>query len=104
MVKTNLITTIRMALELAKCLDDNENVPEWCQEKIAVAKGMIVAVGDYIISQHAQGIEPHIAENATGGGTGSGGIATTDLGMGKSKSQVGSLFGGTFKQKKTKKK
>jgi len=107
MVKTNLITTIRMALELAKCLDDNENVPEWCQEKIAVAKGMIVAVGDYIISQHAQGIEPHVgtelAENATGGGTGSGGIATTDMSPGQ-RSQVGSLFGGTYQQPAKKRK
>ena len=105
MVKDNLLTTIRMSLELAKSLDDNEDLPEWCQEKIAVAKGMIVAVGDYILSQHEQGVQPHIAENASGGGTGSGAIAATPgMAGGKPKSQVGSLFGGTFNQKKSKKK
>ena len=82
MVKTNLVTTIRMALELAKHLDDDENVPEWCQEKIAVAKGMIVAVGDYIMSQHAQGIQPHVVENASAGATGAGAVATAVPGGG----------------------
>ena len=80
MAKTNLITTIRMSLELAKYLGDNDNLPEWCQEKLAVAKNMIVAVGDYIISQKEQGIDPKIdqvAENASGGGTSAGGIATS---------------------------
>ena len=81
MAKTNLVTTIRMSLELAKHLDDNDNLPEWCQEKLAVAKGMIVAVGDYIISQKAQGIDPKVdaglAEDASGGGTSSGGVATS---------------------------
>ena len=80
MAKTNLITTIRMALELAKHLDDNDNLPEWCQEKLAVAKNMVVAVGDYIISQKTQGIDPkvdQVAENASGGGTSAGGIATS---------------------------
>ena len=80
MAKTNLVTTIRMSLELAKHLDDNYNLPEWCQEKLAVAKGMIVAVGDYIISQKAQGIDPkvdQVAEDASGGGTSSGGVATS---------------------------
>ena len=64
MAKTNLVTTIRMSLELAKHLDDNDNLPEWCQEKLAVAKGMIVAVGDYIISQKAQGIDPKVDQVA----------------------------------------
>jgi len=80
MAKTNLITTIRMSLELAKHLDDNDNLPEWCQEKLAVAKNMIVAVGDYIISQKTQGIDPkvdQVAEDASGGGTSAGGIATS---------------------------
>jgi len=106
MVKDNLLTTIRMSLELAKSLDDNEDLPEWCQEKIAVAKGMIVAIGDYILSQHEQGVQPHIAEDGGMGGiTGSGAIAATPgIGGGKPKSQVGSLFGGTYKQKKSKKK
>ena len=108
MAKTNLITTIRMSLELAKHLSDDDNLPEWCQEKLAVAKNMIVAVGDYIISQKEQGIDPKIdqvAEDASGGGTSSGAIAATPgMAGGKPKSQVGSLFGGTFNQKKSTKK
>jgi hypothetical protein len=108
MAKTDLVTTIRMALELAKHIDDNDNLPEWCQEKLAVAKSMIVTVGDYIISQKKQGIDPkvdQVEEDATGGGTASGAIATTPLGsgVGIKRSQVGSLFGGTYKQKKSKK-
>jgi hypothetical protein len=102
MVKTNLITTIRTSLELAKHLDDNENVPEWCQEKIAVAKGMIVAVSDYIISQHKQGIQPHVAEDASGGGTSAAGIATSmggGAGFGKS---IFMSRSGTVKTKKKK--
>ena len=55
MVKNNLHTLVRMCIELAKSLDEHENVPEWAQEKIAVAKSMIVAVGDYMISQHEMG-------------------------------------------------
>jgi uncharacterized protein YeaC (DUF1315 family) len=60
MVKNNLHTLVRMSVELAKSLQGNENLPEWCQEKIAVAKSMIVAVGDYMISQHEMGQQPEI--------------------------------------------
>ena len=112
MVKDNLLTTIRMSLELAKSLDDNEDLPEWCQEKIAVAKGMIVAVGDYIISQKEQGIDPKVdqepegmavAEDASGGGTSAGGIATS---MGGGDGFGKSIFmsrTGPVKSKKSKK-
>jgi hypothetical protein len=41
-----------------------------------------------------------LAENATGGGTSSGGIATTPMGGMVKRSQVGSLFGGTYQQPK----
>jgi hypothetical protein len=96
MSKSNLVTTIRAALDLANHLDDDDNLPEWCQEKLAVAKGMIVAVSDYIISQKTQGIDPKldqepdviaVAENASSGGTSSAGVATSmggGAGFGKS--------------------
>ena len=58
MVKNNLHTMVRVSVQLAKSLNDNENVPEWCQEKIAVAKSMIVSVMDYMISQHEMGHQP----------------------------------------------
>jgi len=105
MAKTNLVTTIRMSLELAKHLDDNDNLPEWCQEKLAVAKGMIVAVGDYIISQKKQGIDPkvdQVAEDASGGATSSGAVATSmgdGAGFGKS---IFMSRKGPIKTKKTK--
>jgi hypothetical protein len=60
MVKNNLHTMVRASVDLAKHLKDNEDVPEWCQEKIAVAKGMIVAVMDYITSQHEMGHQPEV--------------------------------------------
>jgi hypothetical protein len=105
MAKTNLVTTIRTSLELAKHLDDNDNLPEWCQEKLAVAKGMIVAVGDYIISQKKQGIDPKIdqvAEDASAGASSSGSVATSmgdGAGFGKS---IFMSRKGPVKTKKTK--
>jgi hypothetical protein len=105
MAKTNLVTTIRTSLELAKHLDDNDNLPEWCQEKLAVAKGMIVAVGDYIISQKKQGIDPKIdqvAEDASAGASSSGAVATSmgdGAGFGKS---IFMSRKGPVKTKKTK--
>jgi hypothetical protein len=105
MAKTNLVTTIRTSLELAKHVNDNDNLPEWCQEKIAVAKGMIVAVGDYIISQKKQGIDPkvdQVAEDASAGASSSGAVATSmDGGAGFGKSIFMSRKG-PVKTKKTK--
>ena len=105
MAKTNLVTTIRTSLELAKHVNDNDNLPEWCQEKLAVAKGMIVAVGDYIISQKKQGIDPKVdqmAEDASAGASSSGAVATSmDGGAGFGKSIFMSRKG-PVKTKKTK--
>ena len=77
MVKDNLHTIIRAMKDLCSSLKDNEDIPEWAQEKIAQAKGMLVSVKDYMISQHEQGVQPTVAEDASGGGTSSGGIATS---------------------------
>jgi len=60
MVKNNLHTMVRDAVELAKSLKNDEDIPEWCQEKIAVAKGMIDAVADYLKSQHEMGHQPEV--------------------------------------------
>ena len=103
MVKNNLHTIVRASVDLAKELKNNEDLPEWVEEKISLAKGMMVTAMDYMVSQHEQGIQPTVAENATGGGTGSGGIATTDMSPGQ-RSQVGSLFGGTYQQPAKKRK
>ena len=53
------------------------SIPEGAQEKIAQAKGMLVSVKDYMISQHEQDVQPTVAEDASGGGTSSGAVATS---------------------------
>jgi hypothetical protein len=66
---------------------------------------MIVAVGDYIISQKKQGIDPKVdqmAEDASGGATSSGAVATSmggGAGFGKS---IFMSRKGPIKTKKTK--
>jgi hypothetical protein len=55
MVQNNLHTIVRVSTHLGKELQANENMPEWVQEKIAVAKSMIVTVMNYMISQHERG-------------------------------------------------
>ena len=53
MALSNLETICRSAQELEKHIGQEENMPEWCQEKLAVVKGMLVAVTDYMVSQDA---------------------------------------------------
>lgn len=82
MVKSNIHTIIRAAEELEHLIHDNENMAEWAQEKIAVVKSMIVAVKDYIASEHERAEEratgeEGIHEDASSGSTSAGGIATS---------------------------
>ena len=63
MVQNNLATIIRVAEELSSVLEDNEDMAEWAQEKIAIVKSMIVTVTDYVISQHEQGNVQHTDED-----------------------------------------
>jgi hypothetical protein len=102
MVKNNLHTIVRVSVHLAKELQNDEDLPEWVEEKISIAKGMMVTAMDYMISQHERGIQPTVAEDATGGGTSSGGIATS---MGGGDGFGKSIFmsrKGPVKTKKTK--
>jgi hypothetical protein len=94
MVKSNIHTIVRVMTDLCRHLKDNENMPEWCQEKIASAKGMLVNVREYMISQHEQGIQPTVSENASSGATAAGAIATAPT-AGKN---AGTLFGGSYQQ------
>jgi hypothetical protein len=66
MFKNNLQTIQRVSMHLEKAIADNENLPEWCQEKIGVAKSMVVTVMDYIISQHENGEAPTVDEAGPG--------------------------------------
>jgi hypothetical protein len=52
---------------------------------------MIVAVTDYVISQHEQGIQPTVSENTS---TTAGAMATAPT-AGKN---AGTLFGGNYQQ------
>ena len=63
MAHTNLHTIIRAAEGLLDTIDDNENLPEWVQEKIANVEGMIVSSWDYLKSQEEQGIDPQVNES-----------------------------------------
>jgi hypothetical protein len=60
MAKNSLHTIVRVATHLERELGDNENLPEWCQEKIAQIKGMMVSVMDYMLSQHEMGKQEEV--------------------------------------------
>lgn len=77
MVRSNLHTIIRSAEELEQLIHDNENMAEWAQEKLAVVKSMLVAVKDYIASEHERGLAKTVAETSSAGATGAGAVATS---------------------------
>jgi hypothetical protein len=59
--------TLKRAVDgLMSTIDENDNLPEWCQEKISLAEDYLVTVWDYIQSQKAQGIEPELNEHKKG--------------------------------------
>jgi hypothetical protein len=45
---------------LLDTIQDNDNLPEWAQEKIAKAEMMITSVWDYLLSQKEQGMDPKV--------------------------------------------
>ena len=67
MAESNLHTLARAVKGLMDTIDSNDNLPEWCQEKIAKAEMMLVSVWDYLLSQKEQGIDPEqsVAEGST---------------------------------------
>jgi hypothetical protein len=48
MAENNLATLRRAVDGLDEIISPGDNLPEWCQEKIAVAKSMLVSVWDYM--------------------------------------------------------
>jgi hypothetical protein len=61
MADNNLETLKRAVQGLDNLIGEGDNLPEWCQEKIAVAKSMLVAVWDYMASEEdsvAEGYDP----------------------------------------------
>ena len=61
-VKNELHTMVRVARDLEQHLRDNEDLPTWCIGKLSQAKGMVVSVMDYIISEKERGIEAATGE------------------------------------------
>ena len=59
----NNLETLRRAVDgLDDIIDAGDNLPEWCQEKIAVAKSMLVNVWDYMASEEERGATTELAE------------------------------------------
>jgi hypothetical protein len=58
----NNLQTLRRAVDgLDDLIQAGDNLPEWCQEKIAVAKSMLVAVWDYMESEEdSEEVDPEI--------------------------------------------
>jgi hypothetical protein len=54
----NNLETLRRSVEgIDELISAGDNLPEWCQEKIAVAKSMLVTVWDYMASEEERGAE-----------------------------------------------
>jgi hypothetical protein len=64
MAHSNLHTIARAAQGLLDTIEDNDNLPEWVQEKIAKVEGMLTTALNYLQSQEAQGIDPKIELSA----------------------------------------
>jgi hypothetical protein len=65
MAKEQMHTIVSAAKELHKILRDDENLPEWVQKKITLAKEYIDTARDYMLTQHAERDEEQpIAEKA----------------------------------------
>jgi hypothetical protein len=65
MAKEQMHTIISAAKELHRILRDDENLPEWVQKKITLAKEYIDTARDYMLTQHAERAEEEpIAEKA----------------------------------------
>jgi len=54
MADNNLETLARAVEGLDNLISAGDNLPEWCQEKIAVAKSMLVTVWDYMESEKSE--------------------------------------------------
>jgi hypothetical protein len=67
MAKEQMHTIMSAAKELHSILSDEENLPEWVQKKITLAKEYIDTARDYMLSQHAERAEEPVAEKAPPG-------------------------------------
>lgn len=56
MADNNLETLKRAVDGIDDVISSGDNLPEWCQEKIAVAKSMLVTVWDYMLSENERNV------------------------------------------------
>jgi hypothetical protein len=56
MADNNLETLKRAVDGIDDVIRAGDNLPEWCQEKIAVAKSMLVTIWDYMRSEEERGV------------------------------------------------
>jgi len=55
MLTGNLKNIMSACEELLRTIHENENLPEWVQAKVTMAKQNISSVAEYMSGQHAQG-------------------------------------------------
>jgi len=63
MIRSNLATMAKKSYEIHDAVGHNDDLPEWVQEKIAVADSMIGSVYDYLMyeyGKHNDAAEPHL--------------------------------------------
>jgi hypothetical protein len=57
----NNLETLRRAVDgIDNVINAGDNLPEWCQEKIAVAKSMLITVWDYMRSEEERGVNEQV--------------------------------------------
>jgi hypothetical protein len=56
MARNSLKTMHRAIIGLAKTINQGDNLPEWCQEKLSLAEDYLVTVWDYLQSEKEQGV------------------------------------------------
>ena len=79
----NNLETLRRAVDgIDNVIDSGENLPEWCQEKIAVAKSMLVTVWDYMKSEEERNGGEKIDEGWVKNAIASATLAGAALGAG----------------------
>jgi hypothetical protein len=98
MAQGSLHTLKRAVDGLMDTIDDNDNLPEWCQEKISLAEDYLVTVWDYIQSEKSQGVAEGLGKDIKRLATGKD--VKSRAGQEIAKSQDASMKGDTKTSKK----
>jgi len=64
MIRSNLFTMAKKAYEMHDKIMEGDDLPEWVQEKIAVAGSMIDSVYDYLDYEYHKFNEPQMPQHA----------------------------------------